>query len=461
MKRRSSNEVTKNRSSGLARPPVANGVHGVTSLPPVVIDAFDSPARAIDESARSSFETRFGRDFSRVRVHTDPSAAESAETIGAHAYTVGENIFFGANRYAPHTSTGNQLLAHELAHVAQQQSSGAAMLQKFPGPLTRPDEMDAIRMSTPDFGVGKMASDLQNLTGVSEEDPRRYKGPTELLAPEGTEVPVPQKTEPEKVKVEAPEKKIPAEETQKADEPAEKPEIEGGVKLGAGYTVGKSLREPGLEQAGGGKIEGELGIKDRVTFGGSISHKAVRAKGPEGAPETSQVTQFSLEGKLPVGQWIFGTDRLKRMAPFVALKELSLGVSFSRKQQQEEALRQIFRTKAFEYSLHVIGVTLEDKKVKLGLVSFEAGLGFVGGIEGEQEGPAGASGPTKRTTKVGGKGSAGFKFFPRGGPLYIFIDAAIEVKGSKQQGGVWLGSFEFTPMGGLGINFGKLGKGKK
>src|SRR6185436_9250081 len=99
MKSRSSNEVTKNRSSDLARPPVANGhathnVHGMTSLPPVVIDAFDSSARAIDESARSSFETRFGRDFSRVRVHTDPSAAESAETIGAHAYTVGENIFF-------------------------------------------------------------------------------------------------------------------------------------------------------------------------------------------------------------------------------------------------------------------------------------------------------------------------------------------------------------------------------
>ncbi|HKR85447.1 MAG TPA: DUF4157 domain-containing protein [Terriglobales bacterium] len=457
MKSRSANEVTKNRSSDLVRPPVAN--RHVTSLPPVVIDAFDSPARAIDESARSSFETRFGRDFSRVRVHTDRSAATSAETIGAHAYTVGENIFFGANRYAPHTATGNQLLAHELAHVAQQQSSGVTTLQKFPGPLTSPDEMDAIRMSTPNFGVGKIASDLQKLTGVSEEDPRGYKGPTEVAAPEQTEVPVPEepekkpeKTEPEKVKVEAPPQKIPVEETQKA----EKPEIEGGLKLGAGYSAGSPLKDPSLEQAGGGKIEGEVGIKDRVAFGGSISHKGVRPEGPEEAP--TQVTTFSLEGKLPVGQWMFGPERIRRMGSLVALKELSLGVSFSRKQQQDEALRQIFRTRAFEYSLHLIGVTLEKEKGKLGLINFEAGLAFVGGIESEQEGPAG---PTKRTTKLGGKGSAGLKFFPRGGPFFIYIDATIEVKGSKQQGGVWMGSFEFTPMGGLGINFGRLGKGKK
>ncbi len=467
MKSRSSTEM-KNRSSHVARPPVANGhethsLHGMASLPPVVIDAFGSPSRAIDEPARSSFETRFGHDFSRVRVHTDQAAANSAGTIGAHAYTVGENIFFGANRYAPHTATGNQLLAHELAHVAQQQSLGVTTLQKFPGQHLDPFEAEANLMSSPDlFGIGKMASDLQSLRGVSK-DPRGYEGPTEVLAPEGTEVPTPEKPEVptpekpegEKVKVDD-SKKIPAEETQKA----EGPEIETGVKLGAGYTVGKSRTSP-VEQGGGGKIEAEVAIPGRATFAGSISHKGVRAEGPEEAPETSQVTQFSLEGKLPVGQWLFGPDRLKRMAPLVTLKELSLGVSFTRKQQQEEALRQIFRTKAFEYSLHVIGVTLEKKKVKLGLISFEAGASFVGGIEAEQEGPAGTTGPTKRTTKVGGKGALGFKFMPRGGPFYIFIDATIEVKGTKQQGGVWLGSFEFMPIGGFGINFGKSEKERR
>jgi hypothetical protein len=65
-------------------------------------------------------ESRFGYDFSQVRVHTDAKAAESAKAVNAVAYTVGHNVVFGARQYSPKTSEGKRLLTHELTHVVQQ-----------------------------------------------------------------------------------------------------------------------------------------------------------------------------------------------------------------------------------------------------------------------------------------------------------------------------------------------------
>jgi hypothetical protein len=59
-------------------------------------------------------------DFSRVRVHADATAAESARAVNARAYTVGHDLVFGAGQYAPETSEGRRLVAHELTHVVQQ-----------------------------------------------------------------------------------------------------------------------------------------------------------------------------------------------------------------------------------------------------------------------------------------------------------------------------------------------------
>ena len=58
-----------------------------------------------------------------MRIHTDPKAAESTQTLGAEAFTLGHNIVFNVSRYSPETSEGKRLLAHELAHVVQQQSA--------------------------------------------------------------------------------------------------------------------------------------------------------------------------------------------------------------------------------------------------------------------------------------------------------------------------------------------------
>ncbi|WHZ15366.1 MAG: hypothetical protein OJF52_002210 [Nitrospira sp.] len=89
----------------------------------LVEEVLRSPGRPLDRSTLAFMESRFGCDFSQVRVHTDAKAAESARTVEASAYTVGNDVVFGAGHYAPGTSAGRRLLSHELAHVVQQNTS--------------------------------------------------------------------------------------------------------------------------------------------------------------------------------------------------------------------------------------------------------------------------------------------------------------------------------------------------
>jgi hypothetical protein len=79
-----------------------------------------TPSEPLETSARADLQTQFGRDFTGVRVHTDSQAGHSALSLGAAAYTVGRHIVFAPGRYAPQSTTGRQLIAHELAHVLQQ-----------------------------------------------------------------------------------------------------------------------------------------------------------------------------------------------------------------------------------------------------------------------------------------------------------------------------------------------------
>jgi Domain of unknown function (DUF4157) len=79
------------------------------------------PGVSLSSDERSFFDSRFGHDFSRVRVHADGPAAALASGFGARAVTAGNDIAFAAGEFAPHTPKGFRILAHELAHVAQQQ----------------------------------------------------------------------------------------------------------------------------------------------------------------------------------------------------------------------------------------------------------------------------------------------------------------------------------------------------
>jgi len=90
-------------------------------------------------------ERRFGYDFSRVRIHSDAAAARSARDVNANAYTVGQDIVFDAGRFVPHTSDGQRLVAHELAHVVQSSAAGPALagvIQRQPGQYYEKTETD-------------------------------------------------------------------------------------------------------------------------------------------------------------------------------------------------------------------------------------------------------------------------------------------------------------------------------
>lgn len=92
-------------------------------VPSRIHSTLRSSGQPLDLATRSFFEPRFGHDFHQVRVHKDGGAAESAQAINARAFTTGKDVFFAAGEYAPESTKGRQLLAHELAHVVQQNSN--------------------------------------------------------------------------------------------------------------------------------------------------------------------------------------------------------------------------------------------------------------------------------------------------------------------------------------------------
>jgi hypothetical protein len=105
-------------------------------VPPAVSNALRSPGQPLDLPTRAYMEPRFGQDFASVRVHADDEAARSARAIGARAYSVGHHVVFGRGRFAPATSAGRRLLAHELAHVVQQDQVTVPLLQRDVDPET-------------------------------------------------------------------------------------------------------------------------------------------------------------------------------------------------------------------------------------------------------------------------------------------------------------------------------------
>ena len=65
----------------------------------------------------------YGQHLGDVHVHHDDHAAALSRAVSARAFTVGSDIFFGAGEYRPDSFGGRELLAHELAHVVQQQGA--------------------------------------------------------------------------------------------------------------------------------------------------------------------------------------------------------------------------------------------------------------------------------------------------------------------------------------------------
>jgi len=100
--------------------------HEAAGVPPLVKEVMRSPGQPLEGKTRTFFEQHLGHDFSQVRVHTDERAARSAQGVNALAYTVGRDISFGSAQFAPETEAGRKLLAHELAHVVQNETYNKA-----------------------------------------------------------------------------------------------------------------------------------------------------------------------------------------------------------------------------------------------------------------------------------------------------------------------------------------------
>lgn len=117
-----------------AKPKAAPLLMSKSKAPAVVHHATASGGHALDAKTQQTMAGRFGHDFSKVRIHTDTRAAQSAQALGANAYAVGGDIIFGERRYAPGSREGDRLLAHELTHVVQQGRHGVGDWEQSSNP---------------------------------------------------------------------------------------------------------------------------------------------------------------------------------------------------------------------------------------------------------------------------------------------------------------------------------------
>ena len=132
--------VRLQRSVGNAAVVQLLGGEGAAGAPFQVLDVVGrGGGQPLEAPVRGSMERAFGADLSDVRVHTDGVAAASAQAVQAHAYTVGNDVVFGAGQYQPGSAAGQRTLAHELTHVVQQRS----------GPVSGTPTGDGLLLSDP------------------------------------------------------------------------------------------------------------------------------------------------------------------------------------------------------------------------------------------------------------------------------------------------------------------------
>jgi hypothetical protein len=119
---RISQSIPTNSAAGPFSPrtPVTGSTAIPAGLPASVASVLGQPGQPLAPGVRAFFEPRFGHDFSAVRVHTGADAEHSAREVGAEAYTVAPHIVLRHGAYAPETTSGRNLLAHELTHAIQQ-----------------------------------------------------------------------------------------------------------------------------------------------------------------------------------------------------------------------------------------------------------------------------------------------------------------------------------------------------
>ncbi|MGH8559406.1 MAG: eCIS core domain-containing protein [Methylococcales bacterium] len=209
-------------------------------------------------------EPRFGHDFSRVRVHTDSRAAESALAVNALAYTVGRDVVFGTGQHAPHTRAGQKLLAHELTHAVQQGETAHAQRHDATiGPAQDAYESEAERVAQL-ISVRRNAAPIERLTAQPalqrqpappKDDAKKKPGEKEVITqPPPQKIPVPQARK---------EDKAPA----KPESKEEKKGVEKAVSVGVETETKREEEKTTTERAGKFSFEVEIPITDKLQLG--------------------------------------------------------------------------------------------------------------------------------------------------------------------------------------------------
>lgn len=158
-----------------------------TSVPDGFVSSLGA-GQPLDKATRGYFEPRFGIDFSRVRVHAKQGAALSAGSINAVAYTLGNNMVFGAGQYQPETIQGKRLLAHELTHVLQQGQGAGNSISRAEAPAAPPPAPAAAPAECTVTWSSPLPADTKDCTfkrGVSTSP--KHDG-VDYTMPEGTSV---------------------------------------------------------------------------------------------------------------------------------------------------------------------------------------------------------------------------------------------------------------------------------
>jgi uncharacterized protein DUF4157 len=140
-------------------------------VPPIVHEVLRSPGWPLDPASRDFMESRFGRDFSRVRIHADARAANSAQAMAALAYTVGQDVVFADGSYQPASQEGRRLLAHELAHTVQQGDAKPATALAVVAP-DHPSEAEADRAADVAIAAGPMSPLATSAGNVLQRQPK-------------------------------------------------------------------------------------------------------------------------------------------------------------------------------------------------------------------------------------------------------------------------------------------------
>jgi len=117
----------------------SNEAHFMPNVPPIVESALQRGGQPLAPEIRRALEPALGQSLEDIHVHQGNEATESAQAVGARAYTAGRDLVFGQGQYQPQTAAGRKLLVHELGHALQQRAAGLnqSSAQKSAGGIMR------------------------------------------------------------------------------------------------------------------------------------------------------------------------------------------------------------------------------------------------------------------------------------------------------------------------------------